>query len=252
MQNVLRKALRRQRLRGARHHRELNLPHPGARSNQSLESDDAYIESAVAQVTDLLGLCELGVEPDILDFGCGQGRLANGLIVTKARIGAYHGIDTDGAAISWCQRWISDDHPDFRFTHVPARNGRYNPRATGRQPLPGSNGSYDLVFLNSVFSHMLSDDVAFYASEFARVLRPGGSMYATAFIEDGVPDEEENPDGYLPEMGPSQGALHRVRFDRPHFESLIQDSGLSIVEIRHRAIERTGQSVVVARLQEPG
>ena len=40
---------------------------------------------------------------------------------------------------------------------------------------------------------MLSDDVIFYLKEFNRILKPGGRVYMTAFVEENVPEEEENP-----------------------------------------------------------
>jgi SAM-dependent methyltransferase len=50
--------------------------------------------------------------------------------------------------------------------------------------LPAEDGSIDLIVLQSVFTHMLPPAVAHYLSEFARVLRPTGHVYATFFMVD--------------------------------------------------------------------
>jgi SAM-dependent methyltransferase len=221
---------------------------PVQRSNHGLADDDDYITSGVAQARQLDQIAGGLRTADLLDFGCGQGRLANSLIVADLRPHSYLGIDTNARSIAWCREFITErTEPTFRFDHVPAHNRRYNPSAVGRPSLPIGDSSKDVVFLNSVFSHMLSDDVSFYAAEFARVLRPDGVVYLTAFIEENVPDEEENPAGYLDHLGSSTGALHWVRYERRYFESLLREAGLRIDEIRHRAVEHSQQSIVVAR-----
>jgi SAM-dependent methyltransferase len=50
--------------------------------------------------------------------------------------------------------------------------------------IPADNATVDLVILFSVFTHMLRDDLRFYLSEFRRILRPAGRVYATVFLLD--------------------------------------------------------------------
>jgi SAM-dependent methyltransferase len=47
---------------------------------------------------------------------------------------------------------------------------------------PFGADSFDFVFLTSVFTHMLPDDVRHYLYEIARLLRPKGRMLATFFL----------------------------------------------------------------------
>ena len=49
---------------------------------------------------------------------------------------------------------------------------------------PYEDNIFDFVVLNSVFTHMLPEDVAHYFSEIARVLRPGGRSFITYFLMD--------------------------------------------------------------------
>ncbi len=218
---------------------------PLARSNEGLSGDQEYVNSAVEQVDDLMQFCELKSNMHILDFGCGQGRLANGLLVRAPNIGCYYGIDTNEESINWCKRWIQRYHSNFSFIHVAAHNARYNPSVNSRPELPAKANSFDVAFLNSVFSHMLTDDVQFYLTQLHGVLRIGGIIYVTAFIEKDVPPVEENPVDYLGRK--STGALHRVRYEKSFFLGLVENAGFSLVSYINQKIERTKQTVVVAR-----
>ena len=218
---------------------------PRRRFNEGLGGNSEYIESAEALVDSLASYCDVDATLRVLDFGCGQGRLAQGLLLKAADVGEYCGIDTDKWSIDWCEKWVKGDRTNFVFRHVPAHNARYNRAAQARPPLPVPAGHFNVAFLNSVFSHMLGDDVRFYLDELHDKLQPGGIIYLTAFIETGVPHVEENPAGYLGKY--SLGALHRVRYEKGFFFSLVENAGFEIVDFRHRGIERTGQSVVVAR-----
>ena len=89
---------------------------------------------------------------------------------------------------------------------------------------------------------MLKDDIQFYLNEFKRVLKPSGRVYLTAFIENDVKDVEENPEGYLSK---STGPLHRVRYNKEFFFTLVNDAKLRIDSFHPGEIQRTGQSVVI-------
>jgi len=222
-----------------------NIYLPSKRFNEKLSDDHIYVNSAVEQVDSILNYCTLNKDTRILDFGCGQGRFANGLIMRFSDFGNYCGIDTDVKAIKWCNRWINRFHPNFTFHHVDAHNARYNPSSKSRQSLPLKAGSYDIAFLNSVFSHMLSDDVEFYLEQMHKALGKKRIMYVTAFIEENVPQFEENPEGYLDRR--SLGPLHRVRYEKSFFISLFEKARFNILDFQHQKIERTKQSVLVAK-----
>lgn len=218
---------------------------PVSRSNEGLSDDAAYLESAIEQVDELLRYCSLTSDSSVLDFGCGQGRFANGLLARAKCIGNYCGIDTDLESIRWCERWIQQQHPNFTFVHVPALNARYNPSAFAQQPLPVEAHSFDAAFLNSVFSHMLTSDIEFYLTQIHNALRVNGVIYMTAFVEPDVPEVEENPEGYLGKT--SAGPLHRVRYEQSFFCGLVESSGFTVEAFNHHGIARTKQSVIIAR-----
>jgi SAM-dependent methyltransferase len=75
----------------------------------------------------------------------------------------------------------------FALDFLAVRNDAYNP--DGRYlatayALPYPDQSLDVVFLISVFTHMLTDEVRNYAKQIEPVLRPGGRSFLTAYLLD--------------------------------------------------------------------
>jgi SAM-dependent methyltransferase len=127
---------------------------------------------------------EAGLRPDerVLDLGCGVGRTAVALTRFMGPQGSYEGIDIVRPSIEWCQRTITPRFPNFRFTHADVFNCHYN--AGGgvlacdfRLPYP--DGEFDLVFLTSIFTHLVPRDARNYLREIQRVLEPGGRCFNT-------------------------------------------------------------------------
>lgn len=222
-----------------------NLYLPLSRSNEKLYDDQDYVNSAVDQVKSLEKYCKITTATNILDFGCGQGRFANGLLASKQNIKSYFGIDTDSKSVEWCNKWLNQNNKNYTFLHLAAHNERYNPSVDKRLVLPINSNTFDIAFLNSVFSHMLATDIEFYLDELYRVLCNNGLLYLTAFVEENVPDVEENPKDYLGKK--AQGPLHRVRYEKSFFLGLLDKSGFTLEDFKHQGIKRTKQSVVVAR-----
>jgi ubiquinone/menaquinone biosynthesis C-methylase UbiE len=128
-----------------------------------------------------------GLKPGhrVLDVGCGMGRVAVPLTSFLDEQGSYEGFDIVPSAIRWCTRKITSRHPRFRFTHINLRNDLYNLR-TDREAksfvFPYRDDEFDLVFLTSVFTHMVLEDVRNYMQQIHRVLKPGGVCLATFFL----------------------------------------------------------------------
>lgn len=131
-------------------------------------------------------LVELGgLEPhhDVLDVGCGSGRIAFAL--TGWLEGRYEGFDVVPEAIDWCTGAIGARHPNFRFQLADIRSERYNPAGAHEAAdyrFPYEDGSFDFAFLTSIFTHLQRPAVDNYVGELARVLRPGGRCLATYFL----------------------------------------------------------------------
>jgi cyclopropane fatty-acyl-phospholipid synthase-like methyltransferase len=204
-------------------------------------SDSAFLDSAVAEVDRLAAFTGLTATSRLLDWGCGAGRLGIGVAEKFGQIGLYHGVDVQEPLVRWAKRHIGR-RAGLEFTYVDLANARYNPTGSSEQRIPGRDTDYDIFYAYSVFSHLSGSDAAAYFREVARLLRPDGKAFITAFVEDGVPPEEENPSGY----GPLEwaGPLHCVRFSRPKFDSMIEDAGLSVQEILPSG-ETDGQSLFI-------
>jgi ubiquinone/menaquinone biosynthesis C-methylase UbiE len=150
-----------------------------------------------------------GLEPgdDVLDVGSGIGRMARPL---AGRLeGRYEGFDIIRGGVDWCARAITPRHPNFTFTHVDVHNGEYNPSgklAADAFRFPYDDASFDFALLTSVFTHLLPPELRHYLAELGRVLRPGGTVFATYFL--------------LEEGGPTAGPAHDFRFERDGYRTL--------------------------------
>jgi SAM-dependent methyltransferase len=122
-----------------------------------------------------------------LDIGCGPGRMAIALAEAMSGDLQYHGFDINKDDIAFCKSEISTAYPAFHFTHVDVRNDYYN-KAGALDPLaaifPLDDSSVDFALAASVFTHMFTDETLHYFSECARVIRPGGTLFATFFLLD--------------------------------------------------------------------
>jgi ubiquinone/menaquinone biosynthesis C-methylase UbiE len=132
----------------------------------------------------LIELCGLKPEDKVLDVGCGPGRMAIPLTsyITK---GEYHGFDIVPCGITWCQENITPQFKNFHFTHSNILNKTYNPNGTIQARdyrFPFADGSFDIVFLVSVFTHMLPPDVSHYMGEIARVMKKGARCMISFFL----------------------------------------------------------------------
>ena len=130
--------------------------------------------------------CGLQPHHRVLDIGCGIGRMAvplTGYLST----GSYEGLDIVPSGIRWCQQHITRKYPNFHFQIADIHNKQYNPGGRCKPSeyrFPFPDGEFDLVFLISVFSHLLPADMDHYIAEISRVLRPGAKCFFTAFLLD--------------------------------------------------------------------
>lgn len=213
---------------------------PKQRSNQGLASNDLYISETVAQISKFVSKSD-AASSYILDFGCGQGRLLNGLVYEEIPFGQYAGIDVDSRAISWCINNLSYPN-NVSFTWYNKNNERYNKAGKEINSLPVTKEHYTHIFSNSVFSHLNEIDVRLYAKLLRECLVLNGMLYLTAFTEENVPNCEENPVGYFGEKNTSR--LHRVRFNKDYFLEIFTSHGWQVEGYYQNGIERTGQSEI--------
>lgn len=131
--------------------------------------------------------CRAGLRPgdDVLDVGCGAGRMARPL--TGWLQGRYEGFDVEPAAIEWCRSRIARRYPNFSFTLLDVANDYYNPHGRADAAsirFPYEDDSFDFALLTSVFTHLVPADLLHYLDELGRVVRRGGTVFATYFLLD--------------------------------------------------------------------
>jgi ubiquinone/menaquinone biosynthesis C-methylase UbiE len=210
---------------------------------KEFKNDDFFLASAQSEAQRLVRRCGLSTESAVLDVGCGVGRLPIGILDQVGDVRAYRGVDVHSKSIRWCKLHIEGAHPSFQFQVIDVKNHCYNPSGSplsGSFRLPFDDGSFNIIYLYSVFSHMMPDDVSVYFAEFTRLLRPEGKTFLTAFLEEGVPDAMENPPDYRMKWN---GPLHCVRYNMPFFTKLAGSAGLRVSEFEYGQ-ETDGQSAV--------
>jgi len=210
---------------------------------------------------------QAGLAPEgcVLDVGCGLGRVAAPL-AGYLTSGRYEGFDIDGAAIEWCQQNITPLLPHFRFQSAAVFNDRYRTEGGRAEALrfPYGDGTFDVAFLASVFTHMVTAEVAHYLAELRRVLRPGGMLVASYFLlnaqsEAAIRERRVPPRYFFPHalegcrVRDLEVVSRAVAYPEAGIRALHESKGLQITEIEYgkwSGREAAGnQDVIFARKQ---
>lgn len=140
------------------------LPPPPLRVKVAGTDDaDWFVRSGRMSLEDLTrGLASIGRSladfNDVLDWGCGCGRILRHLPQPRAPNHIY-GFDIDREALAWVDEnlpWVETSRND------------------GLPPLPYADSSLDLIFNHSVMTHLDAFYQDAWLGELRRVLRPGG------------------------------------------------------------------------------
>ena len=207
----------------------------------TFQDDDYFLSSGQKEAERLVDRFGLTLDGSVLDVGCGQGRLPIGILDRLGELRKYRGVDVDAVSVRWCQRYIARRHKTFQFARINVKNPRYNrdgEKISDSFRFSFFDEEFDVIYLYSVFSHMDANDVQGYLKEFGRILNPDGKIFLTAFIEEGVPDVTENPEGYRLKW---RGRLHGVRYDKSFFEDMLAENGFRLDQSDYEA-ESNGQS----------
>lgn len=99
--------------------------------------------------------------------------------------GSYEGFDITTDEVNWCRENISTKYPNFRFHRANIYSKHYNPNGkvtASEYKFPYEDMSFDFVFLTSVFTHILPQELENYLSEIVRVLKRGGKCLISFFL----------------------------------------------------------------------
>lgn len=142
--------------------------------------------------------CDFTKDSAVLDIGCGIGRMAIPFTNYLSEKGRYEGFDIVKMGIDWCNKNINNRFPNFTFKLIPLKNDLYcldTDENAAELQFPYENDSFDLVFLTSVFTHMMPLDVENYIKEIQRVLVKDKKCFATFFIIDEEDETAQNSSG---------------------------------------------------------
>lgn len=136
------------------------------RINAAVESPELYESSGRTARDDIVALLPEGWDLQgkrVLDFGCGAGRVLRQFL-SETAVAEFHGCDIDVPSIEWLNRHLNPPFSGAVAQEAP--------------PLPYADGSFDLVWAASVFTH-LSDLWSAWLLELHRVLADDGVLIAT-------------------------------------------------------------------------
>jgi SAM-dependent methyltransferase len=130
-----------------------------------------YLVSGKHSAEDIIGtlrkngihLCSLRT---ILDFGCGCARVTRHMFKLEGSV--IYGVDVNRNAVTWCQENFGKDH--FKISN-------YTPG------LDFPDSKFDLVYAVSIFTHLKTEVVVQWFTEFRRVITSGGYLIFTTMGE---------------------------------------------------------------------
>jgi SAM-dependent methyltransferase len=130
---------------------------------------------------------------NVLEVGCGCGRVAGFLLGTIKDPGSYDGFDVVPALIEDATRRLAPFNDRFHFRTFDIYNKFYNPSESalkaGSFVFPYPENHYDIVFLVSVFTHIMPQGLKNYIQQISTVLKSGGKCLSTFFLLSNMPGE---------------------------------------------------------------
>lgn len=185
---------------------------------------------------------EWGLKPDhhVLDVGCGVGRFAASFASFSGPEGRYDGVDAAPASIQTCRQYVGAHRPNFAFHVAEVHNTHYRRDAdstAATYKFPFEAETFDFVFSNSLFTHLVPADAENYLREIGRVLKPGGRTLNTMFLlneqsraaisDDQLPHELE---GGLARVKRLDRPEAMIAFDETWLRGICAEAGLDVVE----------------------
>jgi SAM-dependent methyltransferase len=207
---------------------------------QVIGSPDAehFLLSMRAYFPELTVRCRIPTSAHVLDIGCGAGRLALPFAQYLDDQGALWGVDVWQEGVEWCAAHItSAARTSFRTLSI--ENNYYfealRPEVRNSVDLGFiPDGSLDLAYAISVFSHLRYQDLDGYLRELRRTLKPDGLAYLTGFVMDryfGAYRTATGLFGEVDQVAPGQFLAYSGQdtfsaFDMATWMRAVQDNGL--------------------------
>ena len=122
----------------------------------------------------------------MLDYGCGV-KFTQAIIHCDIDVALYFGIDVHQEMMNYMKDNVN--RPNMRYESVNFHNEMYNQDGvpmTKDSLLPCGNLKFDLITLQSVFTHFGPEDFETLLSIFTRYLHPEGRLFFTCFIDNSM------------------------------------------------------------------
>jgi SAM-dependent methyltransferase len=160
---------------------------------------------------------------NVLDFGCGV-KFTQALIQYGIEVKAFVGMDVHSGLITCLSERVA--RPNFRFYTVPFQNAMYNKTGvplTADSELPGEVKAYDLITLQSVFTHFAPADFLALLHVLRRYAANDARMLFTCFIDNEMESDflDKIPDK------PLLNAFYKERFIR----EMLAESGWRVLSL---------------------
>lgn len=200
-----------------------------------------FVKQGRELMDQLIRLTDLKPGDNILDVGCGIGRLAIPL-TDYLKEGNYTGFDIVEDGIRWCRKNITPRYPNFVFEYIPLRNDLYNLDASEEAEnfrFPYDDHLFDKVVLTSVFTHMQPPAVKNYLNEIRRVMKPGGACFTTFFLidEENLKLMKKKEDPFFKYKQEGTWLHHKkvrdanIAYETDYLNEMTREAGLSISRI---------------------
>jgi ubiquinone/menaquinone biosynthesis C-methylase UbiE len=192
-------------------------------------NDQYYLDSSLREGDRFLNHLQVGSNTELIEIGCASGRSVIGLLQKVTRVKRYVGVDANLKNINWCNQYIASKNDFCEFHHIDLWHVMFNPNGTVKVDehfkLNFGDHSFDIVYLHSVLTNAVDWEIRIFAKEYYRLLKPGGTLFLTAFIEENVPDVTENPLNYVMKCTYPQQIM---RFEKNFFLHMFTDAGFTI------------------------
>lgn len=121
----------------------------------------------------------------VLEIGCGFGRFALPVAQFLNKEGNMVAADILPYTVHYLSENVAKRYSNFKAVLLNINNDLYfDNHDDDIGKLPFDDNSFDLIYLQSVFTHVRPNLVKFYLNEFNRILKPGGRSLITYFILD--------------------------------------------------------------------
>jgi ubiquinone/menaquinone biosynthesis C-methylase UbiE len=201
---------------------------------ESYRNDKLFYESTVKEGIKLTERLGVSKNTRLLEIGCTTGRTFIGLVQKVPDI-YYIGIDINRWNIEWCKKYLSRGNPNYNFQYFDLKHVMYNPMGaielSDNFRFGYESNYFDLIYATGVLPNYIDSEIKWILKDFNRMLKTGGRVFITSFVEENVPDMEENPENYLMTFTyPRQ----IVRYEKGYFDRILMEQGFRIDSFEHR------------------